>query len=88
MKGLLPAYRRKEVKLDSNDVNLPCGQSYAVVLVSKGLDMKGWFLISPAEKADAWFGDVRVGSCLSRLKAHFAVARRGWPSTALLCLCT
>ena len=66
------------VKLDSNGVNPPCGQSNVVVLVSKGLDMRGWFLLSPTEKAEAWLEDARVGSCLSKTESPlrcFAVAK-------------
>lgn len=72
------AHRRKGVKLDSNGVNPPCGQSNAVVLVSKGLDMRGWFLLSPTEKAEAWLGDACVGSCPSKIASPlgcFAVAK-------------
>jgi len=57
------------VKLDSNRVNPPRGQSDAVVLVTKGLDMRGQFLLSSTQKAVAWVWDAPVGSCLLKIES-------------------
>lgn len=49
-----------------------------MLLVSKGLGMRGWFSISATEEAEAWLGDARIGSCLLEAESPlgcFAVAK-------------